>query len=116
MPSLKKTKSIKHNLFFTALFFWGCCHYGYTTITLSNLSGKDKYFKAYASIKDSKHNIGWKELDHINSNEQTELIISRHDSDGLKEFKEEKRIVVIFFNSMKDKTAAIEKDSINKKV
>lgn len=115
MLRLKKTKLLKYSLFLIALFFLGCCKYGYTTITISNLSGKDKYFKAYAFIKDSIQNIGWEELNHLNANEQVWLTIDRYDSDDLNEFGEEKRIVVIFFNSEKEKTATIGKDSIVKK-
>ena len=115
MLRLEKTKLIKYSLFLISLFFLGCCHVGYTIITLSNLSGKDKYFKAYAIIKDNKQNIGWKELNHLNVNEPAELIIDRNDSDELNKYEEEKRIVVIFFNSVKEKTAIIGKDSIVQK-
>jgi hypothetical protein len=115
MLRLKKTKLIKYSLFFIALFFLGCCKYGYTHITISNLSGKDKYFKAHIILKDSIQHIGWKELNLLKANEQDDLIIQRYETDYLTEFEEEKRIVVIFFNSKKDKTATIEKDSIIKK-
>jgi len=115
MLRLKKTKLIKYSLFFIALFFWGCCKYGYTYITISNISGKDKYFKAYAILKDSIQHLGWEELNLLKANGQGDLIIQRYETDYLNEVEEEKRIVVIFFNTKKDKTAIIEKDSIIKK-
>lgn len=115
MLRLKKAKLVKYSLFFTVLFFLGCCKSGYRYISISNISGKNKCFKAYAILKDNNQIIGREELNDLNANEQAELIINGYDSDVLNEFEEEKRIVIIFFNSKKDKTDSIEKDSIIKK-
>jgi hypothetical protein len=99
------------------LFFYGCCKVGYTYITISNLSEKTKYYKAYAILKNNKQNIGWDELNELKATEKSEIIIQGFESRELKESGEEKRIVIIYFDTKKNKKGkefVSEKDSIIK--
>jgi hypothetical protein len=103
MLRLKKIKFIKYSLFLILIFFWSCCKVGYTYITISNSSGTDKLYKAYAILKNNNQYLGQKVLNELNTNGEDEFIINGYDSDELKEFEEEKRIVIVLFDSKKGK-------------
>lgn len=95
------SKLFKYSLFMILLFFYGCCKVGYTYITISNLSEKTKQYKAYAILKNNKQNIGWDELNESKANEKSEIMIQGFESRELKEFGEEKRIAIIYFDTKK---------------
>lgn len=98
------------------IFFSSCCKYGYTSITISNVSNKNKYYKAYVILKDGELNIGSGEINAFAKNDYN--IIDKYDSEELREFGTEKRIVIVYFDTKtneKGKNIVIENDSIVKK-
>jgi hypothetical protein len=112
----KKTKALIYSLFLMTIFFSSCCKYGYTYITISNVSNKNKYYKAYAILKDGELNIGSGEINAFSKNDYN--IIQKYDSEELREFGTEKRIVIVYFDTKtneKGKKIVIENDSIVKK-
>ena len=117
MSRTQKSKVIKCSLLFISLIFFGCCKVGYTVITISNLSGKDKYYKASAIIRNTNHTIGWNDLNELKVNKKSEVILNDIYSEELNEFGKEKRIIIIYFDLKKDKKGKdvkIVKDSIIK--
>ena len=98
MWQVNKSKLINYCLLSTMFLYFGCCKTDYTYITVSNQSGKNKYYKVYAILKNSRKNIG-DELKILNANEKSEIIINGYDSNELLKFDREKRIIIIFYDS-----------------
>ena len=116
MWQLKKSKLINYCLFSTMFLYFGCCKIEYTYITVSNQSEKNKYYKVYAIIKNSRKNLG-DELNILNANEKSEIVISGYDSNELLKFDREKRIIIIFYDSKNNESeisTESQKDSIVK--
>ena len=116
MWQLKKSKLINYCLFSTMFLYFGCCKIEYTYITVSNQSEKNKYYKVYAIIKNSRKNLG-DELNILNANEKSEIVINGYDSNELLKFDREKRIIIIFYDSKNNESeisTESQKDSIVK--
>ena len=92
-------KFIKH--LFILFLFTSCCKYGDNIVEISNLTGKDKYFKVYINVENQENNIGWKELNELKANVNNSFVIQKIYNEKLDEFPNEKRIIIKYYDSIK---------------